>query len=204
MKGRSSKPSSNKPEIQSEIDKLDQQFERGLENLSSLNLNKLNEAPVKEVEQQTKLSQKEINKSTDIYLKPKRSIGPGVHPKTGVKEQFNEQCRSDWEYAKEFVQFVAENKEIIGESLEFWTKPFPGCNAEFWEVPVNKPVWGPRYVAERIKGCRYHRLTMQDRPISSDNSGTYYGTMVADSTINRLDAHPVSQKQSVFMGASGF
>ena len=203
MRGRNSKPSSNKPETQSEIDKLDMQFERGLENLNSLTLSKMNEAPLREVEQQTKLSQKEIGKN-EIYLKPKRSLGPGVHPKTGVRETFNENFRKQWEFAKEYVHFIAENKEIIGETIELWTKPFGGVNCEMWEVPVNKPVWGPRYLAERIKGCRYHKLTMVDRPISNDSAGTYYGTMVADSTVNRLDAHPVSEQKSVFMGASGF
>ena len=77
-------------------------------------------------------------------------------------------------------------------------------HAEWWEVPTNKPIWAPRYVAERIKGCTYHRLTMQDRAISTDGMGTYTGQMIADTTIQRLDAHPVAQRKSVFMGASGF
>jgi len=58
-------------------------------------------------------------------------------------------------FQKEYVQFIAENKEIIGETIEIWTRPFGGMPAEFWKVPVNKPVWGPRYLAEQIKRCYY-------------------------------------------------
>jgi len=30
-------------------------------------------------------------------------------------------------------------------------KPFPGMPAEEWAIPTNKPINGPRYVAEQIK-----------------------------------------------------
>jgi len=74
--------------------------------------------------------------------------------------------------------------------------------AEEWKVPVNKPLWAPRYVAERIKGCKYHRLVMQQSTsTSADGMGQYYGSMVADTTIQRLDAIPMSTRKSVFMGA---
>ena len=38
----------------------------------------------------------------------------------------------------------------------------------------------------------------------SDHAGQYYGSMVADTTLQRLDALPVSSKRSVFMGAANF
>jgi len=34
--------------------------------------------------------------------------------------------------------------------------------------------------------------------------GQYYGSMAVETTVNRLDAIPVSDRKSVFMGASGF
>ena len=109
------------------------------------------------------------------------------------------------EFAKEYVYFEAENKEVIGETLQFWTKPFAGIPAEEWKVPVNKPVWGPRYVAERIKGCSYHRLTMDEtQSTGTDGRGQYYGQMAVDSVIQRLDARPASTRKSIFMGAGGF
>jgi len=194
-KGLHSKPLVSS-ESQKELDKVETQFNQFQEEVKSLTLDRLNDSPKEESVQQTKLSDKEIQKNNEIYLKPKRTISS--------KEKFNEAFREDYNFAKEYVNFIAENKEIIGETIDTWTKPFPGMPAEWWEVPTNKPIWAPRYVAERIKGCTYHRLTMQDRAISTDGMGTYTGQMIADTTIQRLDAHPVAQRKSVFMGASGF
>jgi hypothetical protein len=125
------------------------------ETVKDLTLDRCNEAAKVEEEPQTKLSQQELSKKKEIYLKPKRSFS--------CKGKFNEKFRDDYEFKKEYVCFIAENREIIGETISLWTKPFPGVACEEWEVPTNKPVWGPRYLAERIKGCSYHRFTMQHR-----------------------------------------
>jgi len=191
-----------KPELpsksaQKELDKAEKQFDNFQKEVESLTLDRMNAAPKEESEPQTKLSQKEIEKSRDIYLKPKRTIGS--------KEKFNEKYREDYNFQKENVCFMAENNEVIGESITLWTKKFPGQPAEEWDVPVNKPVWGPRYLAERIKNCTYHRLSMQDSTvIGSDSMGSYTGAIIVDSIKQRLNAHPASTKKSVFMGASGF
>lgn len=180
-----------------ELVKVEQQFDAFKENVDSLTLDRMNQAPKQEVEQQTKLTGREIDKKADIYLKP--------HTTIGCHDKFNEAYRSEYNFQKEYVQFIAENKEIIGETIELWTRPFGGMPAEFWKVPVNKPVWGPRYLAEQIKRCYYHRLVMQQgTQAGSDHAGNYYGTMVADTTLQRLDAIPVSSKRSVFMGAANF
>lgn len=180
-----------------ELDKAQEQFEAYDKNIKDMTLDRMNQAPKEDIEPQTKLSQAQISKTKDIYLKPERSIG--------CKEKFNEAYRDDYNFQKEYVQFIAENKEIIGEAIELWTRPFAGMPAEFWKVPTNKPVWGPRYLAERIKGCTYHRLVMQQNVITEANSiGQMYGALAADTIINRLDAHPVSQKKSFFMGANAF
>lgn len=191
----------DKPKVNSssdkEMQKMEKQFDAYDQQIKDLTLDRMNEAQKVETEQQTKISQKDIEKSKDIYIKPSRSIRS--------PEKFNEKYRSDYEFAKEYVHIIAENKEIIGESLEFWTKPFAGIPAEFWQVPVNKPLWVPRYVAERIKGCSYHRFEMaQNQSTGTDGMGTYFGSMVVDRTINRLDAHPVSERKSIFMGAKSF
>jgi hypothetical protein len=155
-------------------------------------------AKKEETEPNAKFSQKELEKKPDHYLKPKRTISS--------KEKFNEAFRAAWEFDKEYVHFQAQNNEIVGESIDLWTKPYAGVPAEEWVVPVNKPVWGPRYLAEQIKRKFYHRLMTEDKAtVGSDGTGTYYGQMVADKTINRLDAFPVNtQKKSVFMGANSF
>lgn len=191
-----------KPEVSDslskrELDRAEAQFDKFDKEIKSMTHDRMNEAPKEEKEMQTKLSQKEIANSKDVYLKPQRTINDN--------QKFNEKFRESYNFAKEFVHFIAENKEIIGESLEIWTHPYGGVGAEYWVVPVNKPVWGPRYLAEQIKRKYYHRLVMQDNKVSgADGMGHYYGTMAVDTTVQRLDAHPVSERKSVFMGSSSF
>lgn len=135
-----------------------------------------------------------MDKTKEIYLKPDRF----VHS----PEKFNENYRKDYEFSMEYVKFIAENKEIIGETIEVWTKPYAGMPAQFWKVPVNKPIWGPRHLAEQLTKCRYHRLVMQDSITNADGFAQYYGAMAIDKTVQRLDAIPVSNNRSIFMGAN--
>jgi len=184
-------------ESQKQLQEAEKQFEAFDQNIKDMTMDRMNAAPKQEVESQTKMSQTDIQKSTDIYLKPFRSIGS--------KEKFNEDYRDSWNFDKEYVQFIAENKEIIGEAIDIWTKPYAGLPAEWWKVPVNKPVWGPRHLAEQIKSRSYHRLVMQQNvSAGSDGMGQYYGSMAVDTTVQRLDAIPVSSKKSIFMGAKSF
>lgn len=178
----------------SEIEKAGQAFDNFNEEVKNLTMDRMNTAPKTDVEQQTKLSQNEIAKSNDIYLKPVRTIsGNG---------KFNEKFRQDYEYAKEYVQFIAENRELKGSPIEIWTRPFAGTPAEYWEVPVNKPVWGPRHLMEQITRAQYHRLKMEDAAIREQfGFAQMQGSIVADSIEQRLDAQPVHKKKNFFMGA---
>ena len=182
-----------KPEHEKELDKVQKNFEAFDKEIKEKTVDRMNQAPKLEFEPQTKISQSEIAKSHDIYLKPSKAIM--------CKNKFNEDFRDQYNFEKEYVQFIAENIEIQGETIELWTKRFPGQPAEFWQIPVNKPVWAPRYVAEQITRCTYHRLVMQDKPTSVEGGMTYYGSMTVDKTVNRLDARPVSSRKSIFMGA---
>ena len=191
------KPKAKNSESEKELDKVEQQFEAFDKQVKEMTQDRMNAAPKQDVEPQNKLSSVEIEKSKDVYLKPKRSISS--------KEKFNEKFRDDYNFQKEYVRFIPENREIIGETIELWTKPFPGMPAEEWAIPTGKPVWAPRYVAERIKGCQYHRLVMQQHVMTETNHvGQMYGSMAVDTTVQRLDALPVSTRKSVFMGASNF
>jgi len=189
---RTRKPRVNS-ESQKHLEKIEEQSKVFEQNVKDLTLDRMNMAPKKEEEQQTKLSTQEVLNSKDIYLKPKRVIG--------CKDKFNEKYRAAYEFSKQYVQFIAENKEIIGESIDIWTRPYGGMPAEEWDVPVNKPVWGPRYLAEQIKRKFYHRLVMQQSTTGSDHMGQYFGTMAADTTIQRLDAIPVNRNKSLFFSA---
>jgi len=181
---------------QQELDNAQKQFDAFDQNIKDLTQDRMNAAPKEDREQQTKIAQSDLDKMKDLYLKPKRSIPS--------REKFNEEYRKEYEFAKEFVNFIAENHEIIGESIDLWTKPFAGMPAEEWIIPTNKPLWAPRYVAERIKGCTYHRLKMENKTMGIDGGGEYYGSMAVDTTVQRLDAIPATTRKSIFMGARSF
>ncbi len=191
------RPKTTNSLAEKELDKAQEQFDAFDKDIKTMTHDRMNATPKQEVEPQTKLSQVDISKSKETYLKPKRSISS--------KEKFNEDYREQYNFDKEYVHFIAENKEIIGESIDVWTKPYAGLPAEWWEVPVNKPVWGPRYLAERIKGCSYRRLKMEEnKSFGSDHAAQYFGTVAIDTTVQRLDAIPVTNRKSIFMGAGGF
>lgn len=182
---------------QQELDKAQRQFESADQNIKNLAHEDSANVPRLETEPQTKLSQKDLERTQDIYLKPSRSIN--------VPQKFNENFREQYEFDKQYVKFIAENKESPGDTIEMWTHPYGGVPAEFWEVPTNKPIWAPRYVAEQIKSRTYRRLTMQQKVITEANSiGQMYGALAVETIINRLDAQPVSTRKSVFMGAESF
>lgn len=190
-----------KPKVNSEgereLQKAEKQFDSFDQQVKDLTLDRMNSAPRMEVEPQTKIAQADLDKKKDIYLKPIRV--------QHSREKFNEKFRDEFNFAKEYVNFIAENREMPGCPLELWTKKFPGQDAEEWKIPVNVPVWGPRYLAEQIKNCSYHVLKMNEQKIVGYNSfGADTGQIVVDSVVNRLDAVPASKRRSIFMGANNF
>jgi len=195
MTATTKKPEGNSA-VAREMDKVEKQLDAFETQVKDLTLDRMNEAPAANKESTVRLSNNEIAHAKDVYLKPTRSIGS--------REKFNEDYRKDYNFQKEYVRLIAENREIIGEAIEMWTKPFAGMPAEFWTIPVGKPVWAPRYVAEQIKRARYHRLTMSEAPTSHAGEGMYYGRMIADTTIQRLDANKADAPVQVYMGASNF
>lgn len=171
-------------ESQKQLDKAEEHFEAFDAQVKSLTLDHMNKAPVLELEPQTKLSSREANKADAIHLKPLRSINS--------KEPFNEKYRAEHTEAWKYVRCIVENNEIIGEAIELWTKRFAGDSAHFWRVPVNKPIYLPRHLAQRLSECKYHRLIMDQSQISSaDGLGTYMGSMVVDQTKHRIDCREV-------------
>lgn len=183
------------PNMNAELEKAAKQFDDFSSQVTSFDENR--KAPREEVEAQTKMSQKEISSSKDVYLKPTKTIGDRI--------KFNDTFRKDWEFQKEYVQFIAEHKELIGSPIEMWTHPFAGVAWEYWTVPTNKPVWAPRYVAEQIKKCWYTRMIMEENAPSNlgdaGSVGQMIGKMVASSTVQRLDAAPVNSRKSIFTAA---
>ena len=188
------KVSKKSQEILDQAEQKFQSFEEEIKNFS-------NEVPVtaeaQKEEPQTKLSQNQIRNSKDIYLKPEKTITD--------RAKFNEKFRNDYNFSKEYVQFVYEHKEIMGETLEIWTKKFAGVPAEMWTIPANKPVWGPRYLAEQVSSRKYKRLMMDESQATGTNAlGTMYGRLTVETIKERMTAVPVSNSRSVFMNSNGF
>ena len=109
------KPTPKSSLAEKELNRLDKQFQEFDQQVKDLTLDRMNMAPALEVEPQTKMAQVDIEKARRIYLKPSKSVSS--------REPFNEKFRADYEYQKEYVQFIAENREVIGEKIEAWTKP---------------------------------------------------------------------------------
>ncbi|MDE1970963.1 MAG: hypothetical protein KGI50_05305 [Patescibacteria group bacterium] len=187
--------SENQPKIpKKELDKLQVQFDEYKEKVDQLTHDRLSASTPEESDPQKKMSSREIADSKDIKLKPNRSLFG--------QEKFNEKFREDYNFAIEQVRFIAENHEIIGESISLWTHPFAGMPYEEWIVPVNMPVWGPRHLAEQIARCYYHRLKIdQSKMTGSDAMGEYNGKVVIDSTKPRLSARPAITQKSIFTGS---
>lgn len=187
------KPKAHTSASERELDNVQEQFEKFDKEVKEMTFDRMNNLrPQVESESPLKMSQNQIANSKEFYLKPKKTIS--------CRDVFNENYRSEYDHAKEYVRFSATNNEIIGENIEIWTKPFAGVPAQEWSVPVNKPVYGPRFLAEQIKRKFYHRLVMQESStVGSDGAGKYYGTMAVDNTVQRLDCFPVSSSKSVFV-----
>jgi hypothetical protein len=190
----------DKPKVsanaQKELDKVEKQFNEFENDVKNITKDCSVRGPIQDVEPQTKLSQKEIEKSNRLELKPDKWVSDN--------QKFNEKFRADWEFKKELVNFIAENIECKGDVIEMWTHPFGGVGAAFWKIPVNKPVWAPRYVADQLKANGYNRMVMTQTTTSVSGEGSYYGALAVDSFVKRVDANPVNNRKSVFMGASGF
>lgn len=190
MVGRPKKE--ERPSLGKELDKVEEQFNEFDRQVKEMTIDNMNKAPLREEEPQTKLSQKDLEKSKDIYLKPIRTISD--------KQRFNPKFKEKWEFDKKYVRFIAENKEVIGEDIEMWTHPYGGIPAEFWRIPVNKAVMAPRYVAEQIRRKKYHRLKTDNVITENAKEGKFFGQMVVDETVHRLNAEPVSEGRSIFVG----
>jgi hypothetical protein len=186
------KPKVTNSLAEQEMDKVETQFKAFEENVSELTMDRMKLVPKLAEEPQTKISQADIDKQNGRYLKPYRAIGS--------QEKFNEKFRKEYEMEKQYENIIAENKEIFGEAIDMWSKPFPGCPVEWWKIPVNTPIWVPKYISDQLKRKYYHRLEMKEQTTGSEGPAQYYGRMVVDTTIPRLNAYSVGNRRSVFMG----
>lgn len=182
-----------------ELDKVERQFDEFKEQVETLTMDRMNLSPKIDMEPIHKIANKDLDKDNVIYLKPHTQIS------CAPTEKFNEKFRKAYEYDNERVEFTAEHRELIGETIEMWMKPYAGMSAGYWKIPTGKKVNAPRYIFEKLQRTGYHRLRMDEtRQTNSDGTGTFYGQMIVDNYVPRLDAFITPAKRNVYMGARNY
>lgn len=165
-----------------QLEKAAEKFDKFSEDVKSLSTDADRKSiPEKESEPQTKLSKNEAKTLDAPTIKPNRAIFS--------KEKFDEKYRKDQEERSKYVKCIVENNEIVGESVQFWKKEWPGTPAQEWIVPVNKPVYIPRYIAEHLARRTYVRYVMQENQNVREGDITH--SMVAKETRHRIDCRSV-------------
>jgi len=191
IKRRKRRPRFLESEKNKEIEKVDLQIDALTQQMSALDQDTINKAPIRETEPQT-LMTKAQEKYTDApVIKPTKSMSAVGKP---IPKQAKAR-KEGWEY----VKVIAEHNELIGENIELWINPFAGDPCSYWEIPTNKPIYIPRFLAEHLATRNYHRLKMQDRPATqltaemhSDGMASQpSGQFVAKETIRRIDCRRV-------------
>ena len=175
-----------KPSVSSrseqQLNKAAEKFDKFSEEVKALSTSEeRSQVPTAETEPQTKLSKKEAITSDAPIIKPNRAIFS--------KEKFNEKLRKEFEERSKLVKCIVENNEIVGESVQFWFKGYPGTPAQEWTVPVNKPIYIPRYLAEHLAKRQYIRYVMSERQNVAEGDLTH--AMVAKETRHRIDCRSV-------------
>lgn len=172
---------------QDQLDEVSKSIESVQASLSESN--PFDTAPPVEIVPQTELSKKEKQEFDAPVIKPKNVVfrAKGEKFKVFWDKKYAKQREKD----REYVKIIAENRECPHATIEMWTAKY-GCDpAEFWEVPVNQPVWVPRMVANQICKTKYHVMVQNDGySRGSDQNGQYQGGIVVRNTRNRLIAYP--------------
>lgn len=171
---------------QKEVDRVEAEFKAATDANASLTQDVMSKAPEKESDVEPFMPKRQILQAPVPRIVPTYSRSPN-----GKKKPEQDALRRRaWEY----VQVICTNSEIASENLEFWHKPMiAGEECNFWQIPVNRPVFLPRHVAEHIKTRKYHRLVMQEEiTVEHTGFGEMKGKLVASHTVQRLDCTPAA------------
>jgi len=155
-------------------------------NLNEFNQERVNEVAPKPIESEPQeLTLKQIAKNENVqYIEPKKQIkGLGILPDSLKKEH-----AFMWEY----VKGIFENRAIVGETLKFWLKLYPGDPDCLWEIPANRPVYVPRMVAKTIDETMiYHKFDYIQKDTSRMAKNNFAEEFSVVETVRRGEFRPI-------------
>lgn len=149
-----SRPRTSHGSTERELDRVEEQISSYEEKINSLEPASLTTDKPIETAPQTQISKKQIEMTDAPWIRPSKTFSSRAKPLP--------QLEADRKRAWEYVKVIAENKEIQGEMIEFWLLKFPGDSHCYWQVPVNRPIYVPRMVAEHLASRNYTRWRMRD------------------------------------------
>lgn len=120
-------------------------------------MNKVREMPMAtSVELKAQITEAQKKDPSVKYLEPSIRIPTG-----GKRHPEAEKQR---EYMWEYVKGVYENMMVGGEGISFYLTGLPGDDYCRWDVPANKPVALPRFVAQHLsKGLQWREFKPLER-----------------------------------------
>lgn len=153
------------------------------EDMSKITMDAVAGVPLAETDVQTKMTKKQIEEYDAPVIKPSKSM-----PSTGKPLDKEKAMREDgWKY----IKVIAENNEVVGERVDFWHKKFAGDPIYYWEIPVNKPIYVPKHIAQHLSERKYHVFKMQDRSREGLQHGDYAQSLICQETRRRIDCRSV-------------
>lgn len=103
--------------------------------------NAMNKTPEAVSERQMKVTSFQKQFPDALYLEPKHRI-----PTKGVR---NSEKDKNKDYLHEYVVGIFES-QLVGSKLTLWKDGLPGDDFCMWEIPVNRPVGIPRFLAQHL------------------------------------------------------
>ena len=153
------RPKTGSGKIEQELDKVEGQIANIQENILSASPAAIEaKAPEPSNDRIWDLSYREFKAADAPKITYTRMFAPASKP--------NPRCEAERKRGWEYVKCQCENFEIIGEKIEMWLCKWPGDPYTYWEIPVGKPIYLPRWVAEHLSTREYRRLVMSDRNTS--------------------------------------
>ena len=98
--------------------------------------------------------------------------------------KITEQMKKERDYGWEYVEGIFENRFAIGETLTFWSNPFPGDPYAEWSVPSNVAVAVPRWLANHLNTRKYIEFKYRPRENAATLTSNDFLEVFAPNTVH--------------------